>query len=84
MFRKLLFSGITVIGLLLPMAYATSAQAHDRVYVYQPYHHHYAVIYRASPFGPWRVYAISHSHRSAFQIAENLRLQGFSARIVYR
>jgi hypothetical protein len=84
MFRKLFLGGLVAIGLLTPLAMVPAAQAHDRVYVYQPYHRHYAVIYQAHPFGSWRVYAISNSHRSASMIAENLRFQGWNARVVHR
>jgi hypothetical protein len=83
MFRKLIFSGLAVLGLLTPLAFTPSLQAHDRVYVYQPYHRHYAVIYRSYPFGYWRTYAVFHSHRAAHETAESLRFQGINARVVY-
>jgi len=89
MFRKLLFSGLAVLGLLTPLAFVSPAQAHDRVYVYQPYvypphHRHYAVIVRDYWYGPWRVYAVFHSHRAAHETAESLRFRGINARVVYR
>ena len=84
MFRKLLFGGIAALGLLTTLAFVPAAQAHDRVYVYQPHHHHYAVIYRDYWYGPWRTYAVFHSHRAAHETAESLRFRGINARVVDR
>ena len=89
MFRKLLFGGIAALGLLTSLTFVPAAQAHDRVYhdrayVYQPHHHPYAVIYRDFGFGPWRVYAVFHSHRAAHETAESLRFRGINARVVDR
>ena len=84
MFRQLIFGSVAALALLAPLVYAPSAQAHDRSYVYQPYHPHYEVIYRSYGIGPWRVYAVFHSQRAAHHTAESLRFQGFSARVVHR
>jgi hypothetical protein len=84
MFRKLIFCGLTGLALLTPLAFTPAAQAHDRVYVNQPYHWHYAVIYRTYEYGPWRVFAVFHSQRAAHHTAESLRFQGFNARVVYQ
>jgi hypothetical protein len=85
MFRKLIFGGIAAFGLLTAFAFVPAAQAHDRVYVYSPYQHHrYAVIYRDYWYGPWRTYAVFHSHRAAHETAESLRFRGINARVVYR
>jgi hypothetical protein len=85
MFRKLLFSGLAAVGLLTSTAFVSTAQAHDRVYVYSPYHHyHYAVMVQDYWYGPWRVYAVFHSNRAAHESAASLRFRGINARVVYR
>jgi len=84
MFHKLIVGSVAALALCALLAYAPSAQAHDRVYVYQPYQSHYAVVYRTYGFGPWRVFAVFHSQRAAHHTAESLRFQGFNAHVVYR
>ena len=88
MFRKLLFSGLAALGLLTSTALVPAAQAHDRDYDhhrhYHHYDHHYAVVYRDFWYGPWRVYEVFHSSRTAHETAEGLRFRGIPARVVYR
>jgi hypothetical protein len=83
MFRRLLCGGIAMLGLIMPLSYTPSAQAQTVVYV--PYHHHhrYEVIYRASPFMPWRAFSIYRSPRAAQEAALALRWQGFQSRVVH-
>jgi hypothetical protein len=69
-------------ALLMPFAWTSSAQAHDEHHGHHSYHR-YTVVYRAYP-GHWRVYGAFHSRRAAHEAAEWLRIQGFSAREVYR
>jgi hypothetical protein len=84
MFRKLLITGVAATALLMPLAWTSSAQAHDEHHGHHSYYHRYTVVYRAYPFGHWRVYGVYHSRRSAHEAAEWLRIQGFSASEVYR
>jgi hypothetical protein len=83
MFRKILCGGIAMLGLLAPLSYTSSAQARDVVYVYPHHHPRYEVIYRPSPFQPWRVYAVFHSPRAAHDAAIALRFQGFQTRVIH-
>ena len=84
MFRKLLLSGVAAIALGIPFAWTSSVQAHDDHHGHYSYHQRYTVVYRAYPFGHWQVYGVFHSRRAARETAEWLRIQGFSAREVYR
>jgi hypothetical protein len=92
MFRKLLFSGVTVLGLMTSTTLVPSAQADDRDHEHHRHHHrydhhydrHYAVVYQDFWYGPWRVYGIFHSSRAAHETAESLRFRGIPARVVYR
>ena len=84
MFRKLLFIGIAAVTFLLPGVFISSAQAQEGRYLDYPYHHRYTVVYRTSPFDPWRVYGVFHGNRAAQNTAASLRFQGFPARVIYR
>lgn len=84
MFRKLLLSGVAAIALAMPFAWTSSVQAHDDHHGHHSHYQRYTVVYRAYPFGHWRVYGVFHSHWAAHEAAEWVRIQGFSAREVYR
>jgi hypothetical protein len=84
MFRKLLLSGVAGTALLMPLAWTSTAQAHDDWHRHYSYHHRYTVVYQAYPYGHWRVYGVFHTRHAAHEAAEGLRVQGFSAREVYR
>jgi hypothetical protein len=84
MFRKLLLSGITALAFMTPLAFTSTAQAHDEPYRHHYHHARYAVVYRAYPFGYWQTYGVFGSRHTAHEVAESLRFQGFNARVVYR
>jgi hypothetical protein len=77
MFRKILLTSVAAVGFLSPLAFSTSASAHEYRYEHR---HVYRVFYRA-PFQPWVLAGSFRSHWQAERFAEQYRCRGFAVSI---
>jgi hypothetical protein len=80
MLRKALYASVTSLGLLSPLAFTSSASAHE---FYHHRHHHgcYHVYYRACCYEPWRCAGEFHNLGRARCVADDYRARGFEVRI---
>jgi hypothetical protein len=88
MFRKILTAGIASVGLALPMANSTPADAHD--HHHHHHHHHvycdndyfccdYVVFYRCDCYSPWVCYGRFESEWSARRAVRHLEYRGYES-----
>jgi hypothetical protein len=78
MIRKFLLGSVASLGLLSPLAFTPSADAHE-------FHHaHVCRVFYRDPCRPVWIYAGTfHGHRSAERFAERYRCRGFLVSIRY-
>jgi len=88
MFRKLLLTSVALLGLLVPLASAPSADAHEyrdeRRHEDRYGHHHehiYLVYYRDSCNRGWSRAGTFHNWHEASRFAEGYRCRGFEISI---
>jgi len=88
MLCKALYASVTSLGLLSPLAFTSSANAHE--YYHHRYHHRYHhgyyhgcyhVYYRACCYEPWRCAGEFHSLGRARCVADDYRARGFEVSI---
>ena len=78
MFRKVLFAGMTALGVASPMAMTPAADAHPPMYYHQRV---YEVEYRRHHH--WHLYGTYYSHYEAERAEHHLRHQGFDVRVEF-
>ncbi|MFL5342741.1 MAG: hypothetical protein ACJ8F7_21625 [Gemmataceae bacterium] len=82
MFRKIALTGLTVLGLALPLGLTATADAHEpRPYEHEHHRRDFEVNYRRNCDSPWRCYGRFDGEREADRAAEHLRHQHFEVRV---
>ncbi len=79
--HKLVLTSLAALALLAPAGLVPQAWAGDRPAVGHGHHAHYAVYYRHGHHHPWRLHGEYHSRHEAEHAADQLRHQGYEARV---